>query len=73
MPRNVLANRDAVVTLADGTTRTIKRNTGYPSSDPIVAEFSWAFDLEDEDEKPRRGRRPRIEQATAAPGEHRDL
>lgn len=71
MSRSVLATTNAVITLSDGTTRTIKNNVGYPIDDVAVREFPWAFDL-DEDDKPRRGRRPKVEQATAAPGELRN-
>lgn len=46
----------------------------YDSKDPVVKGREHLFESDnDGEDTPRRGRRPKVEQATAAPGEHRDL
>lgn len=63
----VHATESVVVTLPNGITLTVRKDQGFDQSDDVVKAFPWLFGL-------RTNRRGKVvEQATAAPGELRDL
>ena len=54
----------------------LKPDTAYDASDSLVKTYPWAFDSDDNTPAEPRRRRNRVggvEQATAAPGELRDV
>lgn len=65
---NVHATESVVVTLTDGTIRTVRKDQAFDERDPVVQSHPWLFGL-----KRRRITGKVVEQATAAPGELRDL
>jgi hypothetical protein len=77
MPARVRV-KDSVVVRAPGGGGMVplKADTPYDEDDPLVVEYPWAFDF-GENTPAAHGRRGRsrggVEQATAAPGELRQL
>jgi hypothetical protein len=60
----------------EGNLININDGDAYDSGDDLVKAHPWAFKADEDEEKPRRRnarRESKIEQATAEPGEQRDL
>ena len=57
-----------VVVLPDGTARTVRKDQGFEQDDAVVQAHPWLFGL-----KRTKVRGRVVEQATAAPGELRNL
>lgn len=64
---DVHATESVVVTLTDGTIRTVRKDQAFDERDLVVQSHPWLFGLK------RKRLTGRVEQATANPGERRSL